>query len=139
MPGYSGSNYNTKSLSGGSKKKSRGFSTFAKQLRNVSKKNKSMKKMKGGSSCGNYKKMKGGSSCGNHKKMKGGSSCGNHKKMKGGSSCGNYKKMKGGSSCGNYKKMKGGSSCGNYKKMKGGFIRDFSPMRNVSDKKKCRS
>ena len=118
MPGYSGSNYNTKttkSLSGGSKKKSRRFSTFAKQLRNLSKKNKSMKKMKGGSSCGNYKKMKGGSSCGNHKKMKGGSSCGNHKKMK------------------------GGSSCGNYKKMKGGFIRDFSPMRNVSDKKKCRS
>ena len=42
MPGYSGSNYNTKttkSLSGGSKKKSRRFSTFAKQLRNLSKKN----------------------------------------------------------------------------------------------------
>ena len=35
MPGYSGSNYNTKttkSLSGGSKKKSRRFTTFAKQL-----------------------------------------------------------------------------------------------------------
>ena len=82
MPGYSGSNYNTKttkSLSGGSKKKSRRFSTFAKQLRNLSKKNKSMKK------------------------------------------------------------MKGGSSCGSKNNMKGGFIRDFSPMRNVSGKRTCRS
>ena len=115
MPGYSGSNYNTKSLSGGSKKKSRRFTTFAKQLRNLSKKNKSMKNMKGGSSCGN------------------------HKNMKGGSSCGSKNNMKGGSSCGSKNNMKGGSSCGSKNNMKGGFIRDFSPMRNVSDKKKCRS
>ena len=106
MPGYPGSNYNTKttkSLSGGSKKKSRRFTTFAKQLRNLSKKNKSMKKMKGGSSCGSKNNMKGGSNCGSKNNMKGGSNCGNHKKMK------------------------------------GGFIRDFSPMRNVSGKRTCRS
>ena len=94
MPGYSGSNYNTKttkSLSGGSKKKSRRFTTFAKQLRNLSKKNKSMKNMKGGSNCGSKNNMKGG------------------------------------------------SSCGSKNNMKGGFIRDFSPMRNVSGKRTCRS
>ena len=97
----------------------------------------------------NKKVMKGGDNChtGKHSKkvMKGAGRFG-YSKQKGGDNChtGKHSKkvMKGAGGCPtNYKvNQKGSGNCGgNNKVMRGGFIRDHSPMRGVSDKKKCKN
>ena len=69
----------------------------------------------------------------------------NKKVMKGGDNChtGKHSKkvMKGAGGCAtNYKvNQKGSGKCGGQNVKRGGFIRDHSPMRGASDKKKCKN